>query len=49
MVPVGLLALRPFHDAFPRLLPTMGSEGADSQLYDSSETLELPSVLSISV
>ena len=44
MVPVCLLALRPFHDDFPGLLPTTGSDGPDSRLYDSGEALELPSV-----
>ena len=44
MVPVCLLALRPFRDDFPGLLPTMGSEGPDSRSDGSSEALERPNV-----
>ena len=49
MVPVCLLALRPFHDDFPGLLPTTGSDGPDSRLYDSGEALELPSVFFVRI
>ena len=49
MVPVRLLALRPFRDDVASLLPTMGSEGPDSQPYDSGGAMELPGVLFVSI
>ena len=49
MVPVCLLALRPFRDDFPGLLPTTGSDGPDSRLYDSGVALELRNVFCDSI
>ena len=44
MVPVCLLALRPFRRDFPGLFPAMDPEGPDSRSDDSGEGLELLNV-----